>query len=96
LARHDLMLQAFGKKGLTKNQEIISKEKVMNSRVVSVYLETFNVTKACFFKHQSREHLRTHDKKERGKRIPLPNPLAREIIPNRIPFMRMEKEEKEM
>jgi hypothetical protein len=48
LARHDLMLQAFGKKGLTKNQEIISKEKVMNSRVVSVYLETFNVTKACF------------------------------------------------
>jgi hypothetical protein len=56
---------------LPKYQEIICKEKVMNSRVVFGNPKTFNVTKACFSEHQSGEHFRSQDKKERGKRIPL-------------------------
>ena len=67
----------------------------MNGRVVSGYLEAFNETKACLFEHQSREHFKTQNEKEMGKRIPLPQ-SSREIIPNGLPLMRMEKEEEEI
>ena len=82
--------------GFAKDQEIISKKKMMDSWSGFGYFQTLEVSCSFFFEQKSRQDFSTQDEQKGRERVSLPKASVGEKSPKGLPFIRMEKEEEKM
>jgi hypothetical protein len=71
LLKERINAASFKKVSFAKDKQVISKQQVMESRVISGNLKAFDETSSFLSKHKSGKNLRANNKKERRKRITL-------------------------